>query len=137
MSPRRPQRPLRLPHIVAAHERHYSNLIMKAMTHKAIYAQTPEGYTPAWTELVEPRSVWTAFIESVRAFIQRAMSKFQTDRGDVVRRALEENGPRIQFCKGPVWVCDQNHSRYEHIAQLSSRSALSAAWTVAAREAHR
>ncbi|KAG8726533.1 hypothetical protein FRC11_015004 [Ceratobasidium sp. 423] len=74
--PKLPQRPLRLPHVVAAHERHQSTLIMKAMMGRAVYAQTAEGYTPAWNELVgagrdgtRDRGIW-----KVRRLMRRALS---------------------------------------------------------------
>ncbi|KAH7338383.1 hypothetical protein B0J17DRAFT_628877 [Rhizoctonia solani] len=156
--PKLPRRPLKLPHIVAAHERHHSSLVMKSMTNRAVYAQTAEGHTPAWSEPAPKQGIWTSFISSVRKFMSRALSAFRTphstpitypnSRGkgeDLIRRALEQNDRRVRFYEGnPVWVYDQTQpvhvqpgiERYETVAELSPRLVLSAGWTVAARGAH-
>ncbi|CAE6513975.1 unnamed protein product [Rhizoctonia solani] len=207
--PKLPQRPLRLPGVVAAHERHQSTLIMEAMTNRVVYAQTTEGYTPAWSELVSVhsgtrhRGVWSDFVSTVRSLMSRALSGLRgsghsrtitypgsSKRGslphyvkrgspphyakrsslpnngssdssldsrgeDLIRRALEDNGPRrVRFYEGnPVWLYDEEQpvrvydgsqpeidsspiGRHQNVAELSPRSVVAAGWTAAARGAH-
>lgn len=97
-----PLRPLKLPSVVAAHERRRSTMFMNAMTNRALYAQTIEGHTPALTErpvddaprlhpsgpITNPevtprRGLWRSFcswlfsiVSAVQLFIQPALSVF-------------------------------------------------------------
>ncbi|QRW20669.1 hypothetical protein RhiXN_05658 [Rhizoctonia solani] len=159
-----PVRPLRLPHVVAAHERHHSTIIMQTMTSRALYAQTDEGHTPAWKEFQPTRGtdIWASFIASLSTIVTWALStltrrnslhsssnnntatlpknKSLRNDEDLIRRALEQTGTRTVRFYDEKLECHDFHpghiQRHESIVELSPRSLGAAGWTAAARGAH-
>ncbi|CAE6339889.1 unnamed protein product [Rhizoctonia solani] len=155
-----PVRPLRLPHIVAAHERHHSTIVMQAMTNRVLYAQTDEGHTPAWKEHQpeNKKGIWGSLIASLSTIIAWVLSTItrrnslhslgnsdptpslqSSNRGeDLIRRALEETGTkRVRFDEEKhEEVHPDQIQRHESIVELSPRSVGAAGWTIAARGAH-
>ncbi|CCO35642.1 hypothetical protein BN14_09760 [Rhizoctonia solani AG-1 IB] len=154
-----PVRQLRLPQVVAAHERHHSMIFMQTMTSQVLYAQTEDGHTPAWKEHRPDttKGIWGSFVAGLSTIIAWALSTItrrnslhsfgdeettprpqSSNMGeDLIRRALEEaRTKRVRFDEEKhEEVYPDQIQRHESLVELSPRSVGSADWTAAARGA--